>query len=46
MALSASARRMQKPIQIARNDHDNNFGRDNNRGHMDAFHVTATIARR
>jgi hypothetical protein len=27
-----------KSIQVARNDHDNNFGRDNNRGHMDAFH--------
>ena len=39
-ATSADAAPM-KPIMIARNDHnghDNNFGRDNNRGHMDAFH--------
>src|SRR5690242_1293893 len=46
LALSASPADAapMKPIQIARNDHDNHFGRDNNfsgdngRGHMDAFH--------
>jgi Ni/Co efflux regulator RcnB len=42
-ATSADAAPM-KPIQMARNDHDNNSGRDNNsrdnngRGHVDAFH--------
>lgn len=39
LALSASPADAapMRPIMIARDDHDN-FGRDSNRGHMDAFH--------